>query len=259
MDGGRLANGAASERKARILGRLRELGHVSVSGLSEEFGVTEMTIRRDLRQLTNDGLAVLVHGGARMPAGEVPLAFQARAVDHAVAKRRIGRRVARQIGKVGVLGIDAGTTALEVAVQLPGDYSGVVVTHSVPALAALASKRAAQTVGIGGTLIQATQSLVSDATRDDLAKLPMDVFVLGANALDADGVYAHTAFEVGVKRAFIDAADRVCLVIDASKVGNRGEVLICPLDQVDEIVTDRPLPTDLQAVAKAAGVTVTVC
>lgn len=254
----RLANSNAAKRRAQILTQLREHGHVSVSTLAVHYDVTEMTIRRDLRKLSDDGLATLVHGGARIPAGTGPLAFAARVVDQAAEKQRLGRLVASQLTEVPVLGIDAGTTTLEVAIHLPPDYRGTVVTHSVPALAALTGKTAAHTIGIGGDLIPETQALASNSSLQLLRELHLSVFLLGANGLNANGVYVRTALELDIKRAYIAAAERVHLIVDATKVGSTSAVRVCALDQVDEIITNAPLPPDIASAARRAGTIVRI-
>lgn len=255
----RLANGGASQRRAQILSKIREKGHGSVSRLSAEFQVTEMTIRRDLRQMSEEGLVELVHGGARVPSGLVPLAFAARAVDHAAAKKRLGKRTAEILADYRVVGIDAGTTTLEAALHMRPTYSGTVVTHSVPALAALTAKPSIHTIGIGGDLIPETQAMVSNTSLRMLQNIRISAVAMGANAVDPAGVYVHTALELDVKRAYLDAADYVILLVDSSKVGAPGAVRVCPLSRVDLIVTDAPLPPDVSTAAALAGASVEVC
>jgi DeoR/GlpR family transcriptional regulator of sugar metabolism len=248
----RLAHGDADQRRAVIFERLREWGHVSVSALSSDLGVTEMTIRRDLKRLTADGLATLVHGGARL-ARRVPTEFGVRAVRQAAEKRRIGQDLAARLDGVDVIGIDAGTTALEVALHLPGDHAGTVVTHSVPVLSAMLQRPNAHTIGVGGDLLVENQVMVSSASLRLLENMRLNMFVLGANGIDALGVYVHTAFELDVKRAYINAADKVVLVMDSSKTLAEAPVRICGLERITEIVTDAPLPADVQAAFDAVG------
>ncbi len=258
VTGARLANNQAAQRRALIVGRVRELGHVSVSVLADTYHVTEMTIRRDLRQLQSEGLLTIVHGGARAAPG-IPISFGARAMEQAAAKHRIGAAAVRLLGRRGTIGIDAGTTALEVALQLPARFSGTVVTHSVPVMTAMLSRPSIHTIGIGGDLVTETQALVSGMTLRMLSDIRLDTFVLGGNSLDDKGVYVHTALELAVKRAFIEAAREVILVIDSTKVGGIGAIRVCPLEQVRHIVTDVPLPGRLAMAADASGSDVTVC
>lgn len=255
----RLANASSSLRHELILSRLREAGHVSVSALAEAAGVTEMTIRRDLRRLSDEGLATLVHGGARLPVDLVPLAFASRAVDNAAVKQRLGRVVARELAEVPVIGIDAGTTTLEVALQLPREFDGTVVTNSVPVLAALTARANTHTIGIGGDLIPETQAMASSTSLRMLENLRMNVFVLGANSLDAAGAFVHTTLELDVKRAYVASAARVILMVDSSKVQAPAAARVCSFDSIDEIVTDAPLPSEISEAAQRAETKVTIC
>lgn len=249
-----LQGGGGSIRRSDILQRLYRTGHVSVSALSAELGVSEMTIRRDLRQLSSEGSASLVHGGARLPADRgTPAAFSARVAERASAKRRIGAAAVGLLPLNGTIGIDAGTTALEVAIQLPADFQGSIVSHSVPVLAALLGRPDIAVIGLGGDLLHQNQAMVGSEAVAAIRNLRLQTLVLGASSIDARGIYVHTALELAVKQALLEAAEEVVLVSDVSKQESRGAVRVCSLDVFDAVVVDQPLLPELSAAVESAG------
>ena len=230
---------AAPRRRDAIVQRLRSTGHVSVSEVSVALGVSEMTVRRDLRRLAESGAVTLVHGGASLPAGAAGHpAFVARAHLNAEAKRRIGATAAGMVGHDAAVGIDAGTTTLEVAHALPTDFAGYVVSNSVPVLAMMLPRAATRVIAIGGELSHDNQALFGPSAADFVRNLRLDVLVLGVASLDSRGIYVRSELELSVKRSYLDVADAVVLVCDATKEEAPGAVRICALDRIDTVVTD---------------------
>src|SRR3954465_14802294 len=106
----------AGERKRQILEQISKDGRVVASELCQRFGVSEDTIRRDLRELSAEGLLHRVHGGALpLPKAPIPAAYSARAEQATAAKTVIGKAAAQLVRDGQVITIDGGTTPLEVA------------------------------------------------------------------------------------------------------------------------------------------------
>jgi DeoR/GlpR family transcriptional regulator of sugar metabolism len=256
---GALRYDGAPRRRDAILERLRASGHVSVSEVSQSLGVSEMTVRRDLHRLAVTGDVTIVHGGASLPAGPPgrPV-FGARALVNAEAKRRIGAAAAAMVAADDTVGVDAGTTALEVAHALPEEFAGCVVTHSVPVLAALLPRSAIRVIAIGGEMSHDNQALIGPSAAHFVHDLRLRVFVLGVSSIDARGVYVRSELELSVKRALLDVAEDVVLVCDATKEGGPGTVRVCDLDRIDTVVTDGPLSDALTRRLHEAGTRVVV-
>ena len=135
----------ADERKKRILEVIGREGRAIASELSREFGVSEDTIRRDLRELSSEGLLHRVHGGALpLPKAPIALSYHTRAEQSPAAKTAIGRAAAAMVRDGQVITIDGGTTPLEVAEHLAIDLRATVITHSLPVLRELANRRATE-------------------------------------------------------------------------------------------------------------------
>lgn len=250
---------AAPRRRDVILERLRANGHVSVSEVSQALGVSEMTVRRDLRRLAESGDVTLVHGGASLPAGSHgrPV-FGARALVNAEAKRRIGAVAAAMVAADDTVGIDAGTAALEVAHALPDDFPGCVVSHSVPVLAALLPRLATRVIAIGGEMSHDNQALIGPSAAHFVRDLRLRLFMLSVTSIDDRGVYVRSELELSVKRAMLDVAQDVVLVCDAGKEGGPGTVRVCDLDRIDTVVTDAPMSEALTRRLHTAGTRVVV-
>src|SRR5471030_408274 len=116
-----------SQRKKAILKTLARDGQVLAKQLSVSFGVSEDTVRRDLRELAGDGLLQRVHGGA-LPASPASADFAQRRPLEPSTKRAVAGAAAAMIGDGQVVIIDGGTTAIELVRQIRRDVSATVVT-----------------------------------------------------------------------------------------------------------------------------------
>lgn len=245
---------SAPQRRTQIMAALRRVGFLSVADLSEQLGVSQMTVRRDLRRLADSGEAVLVHGGVSLPpGGPAGPGFTSRALSHADAKLAVATAAARLVQPGDTIGIDSGTTAVEVAHALPADFNGCVITHSVPVLASMLSRPQVRVIGIGGELLHDNQSMVGFAALDVLRRMRVRLLFLGASAVDARGAYVRSEVELTTKHALMDIADEVVLVVDASKLSSAAPVRLCGFDRIDAVVVNAPLPESVAAAARSTG------
>lgn len=232
---------SARERRELILEALRSSGFLAVADLTREFGVSDMTVRRDLRKLAAVGEARVVRGGVSLPHGVFgPAGFSGRANAHADAKRRIATAARELVGVGDTIAVDAGTTAYELGAALPDGWSGCVVTHSVPLLQLMLDRSPARVVGLGGDLFADSQAFVGPMTVDAATRVRVRTFFLGAAAIDERGVYVAMDVERPTKQALMDIADEVVLLVDHGKFETSAPVRLCPLARLHAVVTDRP-------------------
>ncbi|MEU0152093.1 DeoR/GlpR family DNA-binding transcription regulator [Micromonospora fulviviridis] len=244
----------APQRRTHIMAALRRAGFLSVADISAQLGVSQMTIRRDLRRLAENGEVLLVHGGVSLPPGGVGgPGYASRALSHAGAKRAIGAAAARLVQPGDTIGIDSGTTAAEVAHTLPEDFDGCVITHSVPVLAHMLSRPRSRVIGIGGELLHDNQAMVGFAALDLVRRMRVRLLFLGASAVDERGAYVRSEVELSAKHALMDIADEVVLLVDASKLTATAPVHVCGFDRIDTLVVDGPLPDPVAAAARRTG------
>lgn len=237
----------AEERRRRIMQLVEARGSTSVKELSNSFGVTPMTIRRDLEALASEGLVIKTRGGAITrnyhTGTEVPYAAKMRA--HLEEKIRIGRMAASFIRSGETVIIDSGSTAIEVARGLSDQAGLTVVTNDLKIAMELANRPDTTVVDTGGIVQKSVYTLVGPQTLAFLSGLHVDKTFLGADAVDQIvGLTNRTLQEVPIKQAMINAAKEVFLVADSSKFGQMVFAAIAPISSVHHIVTDDGLPED---------------
>lgn len=248
---------SAQERADAIVAELQRAGFASITALSQTLSVSDMTIRRDVRRLAEAGELRMVHGGVSLPHGLLRTAtYAGRAEDEAGSKNAIAEVAAKLLGPGDSVVIDSGTTCFAVSTALQRNFRGTVITHSVPVLQQLLTNSAVTVLCLGGELLAESQVLVGPRTTTAAKEITSDVVLLGANSVDAGGVYLMGDREHLVKRAFIEGAKKVVLLVDNSKLTRSAPVRLAALDEIDVIVTTGPVPEDLAEACRTLGVTV---
>jgi DeoR/GlpR family transcriptional regulator of sugar metabolism len=204
-----------------------------------------MTVRRDLRRLEQSGGVRVVHGGASLAHGSLRTTFDGRAHVNREAKRRIASEALRLIDDRSTVALDAGTTTYEVALALPETFSGSLVTPSLPVIQLLLGRPRGRVIGLGGELLPASHAFMGPMTVEAVNQLRIGTVFLGAAAVDERGVYVEADAERPTKRALIDVADDVVLLADHTKFTAAAPVLLCPLTNIDMLITDRRPPAPL--------------
>jgi DeoR/GlpR family transcriptional regulator of sugar metabolism len=244
-----------AQRRQEILRAVRG-GQAHVSDLAESFGVSEMTVRRDLRLLAGDGKLERVRGGAVDSGMEAP--FAQIEVERFDVKDRIGAAAAAMVQDGQTVMIDIGTSTLQMARHLHG-RSVTVVTTNLAVLEELLPDPDIELVLPGGIVRRNYRSLVGVVAEDSLRQLKADITFLGTSAVDAElGVWDTTMVEVPIKRLMIAAAECVVLLADAAKFSMAGVVRVCGAESLDRIVTDAPVPSASRAALGTAGIEVTI-
>jgi DeoR/GlpR family transcriptional regulator of sugar metabolism len=162
-----------SQRKQWILDRLRSNGQIIAKDVSRELNVSEDTIRRDLRELAQEGLLQRVHGGA-LPASPAVANFAGRQKVAPEGKVAIGRAAARMVQPGQVVVLDGGTTAVQVARHLAPDLRATVVTHSPTIAVELVEHPTVEVVLLGGRLFKHSVVAVGAATVEAISRIHAD-------------------------------------------------------------------------------------
>src|SRR3954465_15766382 len=244
-----------AQRRQEILRAVRG-GSAHVADLAESFGVSEMTVRRDLSALARDGKLERVHGGA-VDAGREP-GFSQIEVERFDVKDRLGAAAAALVEDGQTVMIDIGTSTLQMARHLHG-RKVTVFTTNLAVLEELLPDPEIELVLPGGTVRRNYRSLVGVVAEDSLRQLRADMAFLGTSAVDTDlGVWDTTMVEVPIKRLMIANSESVVLLADAAKFSMSGVVRICGPESLDHIVTDAPIPHASRATLAAASIEVTI-
>jgi DeoR/GlpR family transcriptional regulator of sugar metabolism len=243
-----------AQRRQEMLRAVRG-GTAHVSDLAESFGVSEMTVRRDLSALAADGKLERVHGGA---VGSGEPGFAQIEVERFDVKDRLGAAAAAMVEDGQTVMIDIGTSTLQMARHLHG-RKVTVITTNLAVLEELLPDPEIELVLPGGTVRRNYRSLVGVVAEDSLRQLRADMAFLGTSAVDTDlGVWDTTMVEVPIKRLMIANSESVVLLADAAKFSMSGVVRICGPESLDHIVSDAPIPHASRATLAAASIEVTI-
>jgi DeoR family transcriptional regulator of aga operon len=235
-------------RRSKILDVVKQRGSISISELEALLSVSAATIRRDLDALSDQHYLRRTHGGAfveevLLTTAEPEHSIQALQMQD--EKQRIGQ-VAMQLVENGqCLLLDSSSTVLELARSLSSYRDLTVVTNDVLIAGELADSPAvAALIVTGGTLRKHHFTLEGTATADMLRGLHVDITFLGVHALDEDGA-SETNLEVArIKALMVQAARRVVVLADHTKLGRRAFAPIVSLDAIHDLVTDREADTE---------------
>ncbi len=229
------------ERQQRILEQLRRNGRVIASELAAAFGVSEDSIRRDLREMANKGLCRRVYGGALLPTPQFD-ALPARIDRSDDGRVALAMRAASLIQPGQVVLLDAGSTNVEVARALRG--KAVTVVTNAPAIAeVLGGEHATEVVMIGGRIDPVSGGAIGAIAVQQLDQLQADVCLPGTCAVDPEtGIWGINAEESAFKQAMIRASGVVIIVATDAKIGARASFRIAGIDQVDHLVVADSVP-----------------
>jgi DeoR/GlpR family transcriptional regulator of sugar metabolism len=239
------------ERRSKILSIAEESGFVSLQRLIAEVGASESTIRRDLEFLDAAGRIQRTRGGASF-LGDSQSDFDARKSRASKEKQQIARRTAELILPGETVLLDGGTTTLEVARHLTGK-SVQVLTNSLPIASLLMNRAEIELIFIGGYVYPKTGVALGEQSVEALRRMHATRLVMSTGGITAEGLFNSNALLVETERQMIRAADRVTLVADSSKFGQRALTHLCALDDVDEIVTDDGVSSEWRSVMESAG------
>lgn len=226
----------ALDRIVAIRARLERDGKVRIGALAADLGVSEMTIRRDLDLLADEGTARRVRGGA-VAIG--PQEFTARSREHPRAKGTIGQKLLPLVPDHGAIALDASSTLQRLAARLGEARDLTVVTNGPETFAALQSHAGVTALLSGGQLDRRTGSLVGPLAVRAAGDLFVSRLFVSAAALDPElGSSEATLDDAEVKLAFAATAAEVVLAVDSSKLGSRAAARTFPLERVTLLVTE---------------------
>lgn len=227
------------QRKQLLLDRLAKDGRIVAKELSAELGLSEDTIRRDLRELAGDGRLTRVHGGA-LPASPTVANLAARRSMATDEKRRLGRKAASLIQPRQRVFIDGGTTHLELVRALPLDLEITVITHSPTIAAALEPHQAIEVILIGGRLFRHSMVAVGAEALEQIQRLRIDLGFVGLTGLHPEeGGTTGDFEEAAIKRATIARSAETAVLMTADKMGAVSAYNVCALKDLTFLVVAR--------------------
>ena len=245
-----------SQRKQYILDILRRDGQVIAKEVSQELGLSEDTIRRDLRDLAQEGLLQRVHGGA-LPASPAVGDFAARENLSSAGKQAIGYAAANMIRDGQVVFVDGGTTAVQLVSQLPRTLAASIVTHSPRIAVELVQHPAVEVILIGGRLFKHSIVTVGTAALDALAHIRADIYFMGVTGVHPEaGLSTGDLEEAYMKRAISEQAAETYVLASREKLGAASQYIVAPLDTVTGLIVEGGLPEKLLQPFRDTGLTI---
>lgn len=245
-----------SDRQDEIHFLLQEHGHLTVIELALRFNVSEMTIRRDLKNLAALGLIQREHGRAIYPP--FPQMDKLRMMSMGEAERekaRIGHLAATLISEGDTIILDAGTTTLAIAHAL--NTRCTVITNSLPIASVLGDRDEITLIMTGGEVRRGTFALVGPMTRSVLEGFNVDKSFLGATGVNLErGLSTANMLESEVKQVMIKVAKEVILVAHSAKIGQVLFHTFALWDSVHVLVTDSGLPEPIHEKLNTLGIKV---
>lgn len=244
-------------RHKKILEMLYQRQSVSADELATEFGVSKITIRRDLDALASDKYLERTRGGAVSVSGlRLEAFFEEK--DHSAKREKslIGRYVASLISENETVFINAGSTTLEAIRHLLGKKVRVVTNNA--ACLSLDIDPQQELILLGGDYRIQSKSLVGDLTIAGLHNIFSSITVLGINGVSIKkGCTSAVNQETSVNKAMIEnSSGKVIVVADHTKMNCVSSFLTCPLNKIDMIVTDWLTPVAFCEELEALGLCV---
>ncbi|WP_240506552.1 DeoR/GlpR family DNA-binding transcription regulator [Thermoactinospora rubra] len=247
------------QRRDQIRQRVQQEGFVRMEELAESFGVSVMTIHRDVDVLQSEGWLRKVRGGATaQPSalyhGDVRHRMQAMARE----KQLLAEAAVTMVEPGMSVMLDESTTGLAVAALLPARGPVTVITNFLSVINQLAGEPNVDLIALGGAYYPAYDAFLGMRTTDAIRSLRADVLFASTTAVTNGSCYHQSQETVAVKRAMMDSADRRVLLVDHSKFAKRGVHQLAPLTAFDLVIVDGGAGEGELAPLRAQGVTLRV-
>jgi len=249
-----------NERQNQILQMVEQKGEVQLQHLKDlfpEFSI--MTLRRDLTFLESEGHLIRTHGGAvsakkvSMISGEED-AYSRRAADNIEAKIIIAQKAVSLVEKGRSIYFDAGSTVMCIAQILPDENYSLLTSGANIALELLKKQRTS-VVALGGQINRNTLSMSGPNAISLLDSINIDVAFMSSSGFSVDsGFTVSNAYECELKRKVVKRAKKVILVMDSSKIGKSMPFTYANLEDIDILISERPLAHEIEAEANKYGV-----
>jgi DeoR family transcriptional regulator, ulaG and ulaABCDEF operon transcriptional repressor len=261
----------AAKREEHILDAVRRRGFISFQDLENQVPASAATIRRDLKRLMAAGLLVRVHGGAKRadtrPAHSLtdtelpphlqgtPLALNMNL--NVAQKVAIGKAAAKLCNAKESIMIDGGSSTFHMCQHLAG-LDLLVLSNSLPIVLALLQQRGTRVLVPAGQVFPEQNIILSLNNDDGMPSLHAPKLFMGGAALGRSGLMQIDMLLVAAERRLIDRADQVIVLLDSSKFDGPSGHVVCPLDEIDIVVTDKGITPKQKSLLQGAKIKVII-
>ncbi|MEU9862530.1 DeoR/GlpR family DNA-binding transcription regulator [Streptomyces sp. NPDC047971] len=228
----------AAERRDHLLDLLAREGKIVAKDVAAALGISEDSVRRDLRDLAGEGLCQRVYGGA-LPVSPAVADYRTRQTVAPGGKRKVASVAAGLVRPGGALILDGGTTALAVVHALPRDLACTVITHSPTIAAALLDHPEAEIFLLGGRLFKHSAVACGAAAVEAAQNVSADLCFLGVTGVHPDaGLTTGDAEEAAMKRALAARAADTYILASSEKIGTASRFRVLPWEEISGLITD---------------------
>jgi DeoR/GlpR family transcriptional regulator of sugar metabolism len=242
------------ERRSKILDRLRIEKKIRVKDLKEDFGVSAMTIHRDLKDLESEGLIKCVHGGAVFPEHTAKeLLFSSRIVTNADLKQSIAQAAINLVSSGMSIFLDGSTTSLSLARLLKSIPGLSIVTDSLSAFFELQRARGIEVNILGGVLQGDENTVNGPIPKKIVSDMYFDLCFFSAACFDGKGIYNLVPTGVVVKNTAVQQSKKAILLADSTKSNKKGVWKLCDWESISLLITDSKLPITLKNQIEGIG------
>lgn len=250
----------SGQRYRVILDQLEKKGYVTVQDFSEVLGVSEVTIRKDLKELEGKKMLLRSHGGAS-PLSSL---INDRHIDEKEKimvdeKIRIANAAVQLLKKDDRIIIASGTTLLYFARKISMTEPLTVITPSVKVSLTLCYNPNVEIIQLGGNMRKSSATVIGPYTEQFLDGLMCNKLFIGVDGIGIDfGLTTSNIGEAHLNHHMLDAAKEVIVLSDSSKFGKQGFGKICDIERVHHIITDKGAPQNLLQIIREKGIKVTL-
>lgn len=228
------------ERQEQILDIIRNQSRMTLAEISENFGVSEITIRRDVKMLEDLGTVRRTHGGVVYyieQDADAPVVK--RQSINATAKQNIARRAAQLVKDGDSIFLGSGSTASYIAQYLKNYQRLTVTTNAVTVIQELSSIESINLIVLGGLLRPSELSMIGHITEQALQEVRVDKVIVGMRGVDLEaGLTSDFLPEVMTDRAIMNMSAKVIIVADSSKLGHIASGFVAPIERMTTFITD---------------------
>jgi DeoR/GlpR family transcriptional regulator of sugar metabolism len=236
------------ERLQLILDQLSKDSKVQLAEMSHLLSVSEDTVRRDIKELNEQGLLRAVRGGA-ISNSSVPHHYRDREKYDVGQKKLIAQKAITFVKNGQTIFMDGGTSVLAVAQMLPKDLNVTVVTNSFPVADVLEDHPNADVIFAGGRLYKTAFTTIGHETIQTISNVRADIYFMGVSSLHATIGFTGKSYEdVQVKKTMAGMSAQVIALTTMAKINTAQPFYICPVTDVDVLITDAaPESEELEA------------
>lgn len=249
-----------AKRYSLILEQLNKNGYVKVQELSEMLGVSEVTIRKDLKYLESKKMLHRNHGSASSLATlTVERHIDEKEKLQQEEKIRIAQKAVKLLEENDKIIIASGTTLLAFAQHIKVSFPLSVITSAIKVSLCLFSDSNIETIQLGGVLRKTAASVVGHFAESILNNIAATKLFIGVDGIDLDyGLTTSNTNEGYLNQQMIRVAQKVIVLTDSTKFGKRGFSKICDFDKVHQIITDTDAPVSYVEALRERGIEVTL-